>query len=203
MDTVTYGRLGLEDGMFKNKKKKGEYGYIANQRKWEIAKTAFLFALSLAIYLTGYISTGTNKNLLSIVAVLGCLPASMCAVNMILFLRAKGCPASLHDEISAHSEGLSQLYDCVFTSYERTYELPHLVFGQNALIGIAVNPKCKIPECEKHLQSMLQKGGIKDVTVKVFQDVPKYLKRLDQLQELGGEDPLTDAVFSLLKAISI
>ena len=111
--------------MFKNKKKKGEYGYIASQRKWEIAKTAFLFALSLAIYLTGYISTGTNKNLLSIVAVLGCLPASMCAVNMILFLRAKGCPDSLHDEISAHSEGLSQLYDCVFTSYERTYELPY------------------------------------------------------------------------------
>ncbi len=190
----------------KNKKQKpgkGDYGYIRRQRKWEIAKTAFLFLLSLSIYLTGYYSTGTNKNLLTIVAVLGCLPASKCAVSMIMFLKAKGCSEELYSRIEAHSQGLPQLYDSVLTSYEAVFQIPHMVYRNGSLIGIAVDSKCKADACEKHLLSMCRQDGISDVTVKIFQDVPKYLNRLDQLRALEGEDDRTQAVLSLIRAISI
>ena len=50
--------------------KKGEYGYIKSQKKWIGAKTALLFLVSLSLYLSGYITTGSNRNLLTIVAVL-------------------------------------------------------------------------------------------------------------------------------------
>ncbi len=190
----------------KNKKQKigkGDYGYIRHQRKWEIAKTVFLFLLSLAIYLTGYYSTGTNKNLLTIVAVLGCLPASKCAVSMIMFLRAKGCSQELHSRIASHSQGLPQLYDNVLTSYEAAFQIPHMVYKGGSLIGIAVDPKCRADACEKHLLSMCRQDGISDITVKIFQDVPKYLNRLDQLRALDAEDDRTQAVLSLIRAISI
>lgn len=183
--------------------KKGQYGYIKSQRKIEIIKTVSLFLLSLAIYLGGYWTTGTNKNLLTIVAVLGCLPASKCAVNMIMFFRAKGCSEELHRKIEPHTGGLPCLYDSVLTSYEATFEIPHLVFKGNNLIGIAVNPKCKTAACEKHLQSMCSQNNIKDVNIKIFQDIPKYLNRLDQLGNLYCEDTQTEAVLSLVKAISI
>ena len=49
----------------------------------------------------------------------------------------------------------------------------------------------------------MAKDAIKDVRVKIFQDTPKYLNRLDQLKELSVEDTQTNAVFSLIKAISI
>ena len=98
--------------------KKGQYGYIKSQRKIEIIKTLSLFLLSLAIYLGGYITTETNKNLLTIVAILGCLPASKCAVNMIMFLRARGCSEELYQKVSAHTGTLPCLYDNVLTSYE-------------------------------------------------------------------------------------
>ena len=189
--------------MKKQKTKKGEYGYLKHQRKREIAKTAVLFCLSLAVYLSGLITTGTNKNLLTIVAVLGCLPASRSAVGMILFLRAKGCSEELHERILPHAKGLPQLYDVVLTSYDATFELVHLVFKGNSLIGLTVNPKCKTDACEKHLKEMMAKDAIKDVRVKIFQDTPKYLNRLDQLRELAAEDTQTDAVFSLIRAISI
>ena len=52
------------------RKKKGEKGYLASQKKVASLRTAFLFGISLAIYLTGYFSTGSNENLLTIVAVL-------------------------------------------------------------------------------------------------------------------------------------
>ena len=181
--------------MKKQKTKKGEYGYLKHQRKLEIAKTAILFCLSLAVYLSGLLTTGTNKNLLTIVAVLGCLPASRSAVGMIMFLRAKG--------ILPRAQGLPQLYDVVLTSYDATFELVHMVFKGNSLIGLTVNPKCKTDACEKHLKEMMAKDAIKDVRVKIFQDTPKYLNRLDQLRELSVEDTQTNAVFSLIKAISI
>lgn len=127
--------------MKKQKTKKGDYGYLKHQRKLEIAKTAVLFCLSLAVYLSGLLTTGTNKNLLTIVAVLGCLPASRSAVGMIMFLRAKGCSEELHERILPHAQGLPQLYDVVLTSYDATFELVHLVFKGNSLIGLTVNPK--------------------------------------------------------------
>lgn len=193
----------IENFMKKQKTKKGEYGYLKHQRKLEIAKTAILFCLSLAVYLSGLLTTGTNKNLLTIVAVLGCLPASRSAVGMIMFLRAKGCSEELHERILPRAQGLPQLYDVVLTSYDATFELVHMVFKGNSLIGLTVNPKCKTDACEKHLKEMMAKDAIKDVRVKIFQDTPKYLNRLDQLRELSVEDTQTNAVFSLIKAISI
>ena len=77
------------------KNKKGTYGYIGKQRRWEIIKTLLMFGISIALYTAGYIATKSNKNLLTLVAVLGCLPASKSAVNMIMFLKAKGCSAKL------------------------------------------------------------------------------------------------------------
>ena len=62
--------------LFSGENFKGTYLYLDTQKKYEIAKTAILYSLSVAIFLTGYISTGTKKNLLTIVAVLGVLPAS-------------------------------------------------------------------------------------------------------------------------------
>ena len=58
-----------------------------------------MFGISLAIYLAGYLTVHSNKNLLTIVAVLGCLPASKSAVSMIMFLRAKGCSEALKAKI--------------------------------------------------------------------------------------------------------
>ena len=183
--------------------KKGQYGYIKSQRKMEIIKTVSLFLLSLAIYLCGYWTTGTNKNLLTVVAILGCLPASKCAVNMIMFIRAKGCSEELYQKINPHTGELASLYDSVLTSYDSTFEIPHMVFRGNNLVGIAVNPKRKTAACEKHLQSMCSQNNIKDVNIKIFQDIPKYLNRLDQLGELSCEDTQTEAVLALVKAISL
>ena len=183
--------------------KKGEYGYVAGQKKWVSVKTAVLFLLSLAIYLSGYITTGSNKNLLTIVAVLGCLPAGKSAVNMIMFLRARGCDGALHEKIAAHAGDLPALYDCVLTTYENTFEVPHMVFKGNSLIGIAVASGFKTAECEKHLRNMCTQNGIRDVNIRIFTDVSRYLQRLDQLQELNASDDQTEAVLSLIRAISI
>ena len=186
------------------KSNKGKFGYIERQRKKEILKTLIMFGLSVAIYAAGYITTGTNKNLFTLVAILGCLPSSKSAVSMIMFIRAKGCSEKLYKKIEEHSNGLAQLYDLVLTSYNYTFELSHIVYRGNNLIGITENPKCRISEAEKHILTMSAQDGIKDITVKIFTDPAKYIARMEQLQELESEEgSKTEAVLSLMKVLSI
>ena len=70
----------------KNKYTKGDYLYMQQKKKMGILKTICLFSISAALYIAGLVTVGSNKNYLTIVAVLGCLPASRSAVNMIMLL---------------------------------------------------------------------------------------------------------------------
>lgn len=200
--------------MKSDKKKKGEKGYLAWQKKYTALRTAVLFLLCLAIYLTGYISTGTNKNLLTIVAVLGCLPACRSAVNMIIILKYHGVSDADYQKIATHTGDCRSLSDLVFTSYEKNFEIHHMAFKGNSLTGYTANPACDAKACEKHLHSMCAQNRLGDVEIKIFRELPKYLNRLDQMQALpdyetenpeegGAPVPKADLVCALLRAVSL
>lgn len=191
---------------------KGEKGYLEYQKKNTIFRTAILFALSLAIFFTGLISTGQKENLLTIVAVLGCLPASRSAVNMIMVLRFKGMKDADFFKIKPHVGACAALCDMVFTSYEKNYEIHHMAFKGNSLIGFTANPDCDAKKCEKHLHDLCAQNNLGDVEIKIFKELPKYINRLDQLQSLpdleveeNGKAPVSkaDLVCSLMRAISL
>lgn len=191
---------------------KGEKGYLDYQKKNTVMRTLLLFALSLAIFLTGYFSTGKKENLLTIVAVLGCLPASRSAVNMIMVLRYKGIRDADFFKIKPHVGSCAALCDMVFTSYEKNYEIHHMAFKGNSLIGFTANPDCDPKKCEKHLHDLCVQNNLSDVDIKIFKELPKYINRLDQLQELPDyeveEDgrapvPKAELVCALMRAISL
>ena len=81
---------------------KGCYGFLNNRKIYTILRTVFFFAVSVSLYIAGIVKTGSNRNLLTIVAVLCCLPACKSAVNCILFLRARGCSEGLHQKLSVY-----------------------------------------------------------------------------------------------------
>lgn len=195
-----------------NKKKKGEKGYLEYQKKNTVFRTAVLFGLSLAIFFTGYISTGQKENLLTIVAVLGCLPASRSAVNMIMVLRFHGISEADFGKIKAHIGACPSLADMVFTSYDKNFEIHHMAFKGNSLIGYTANANCDAKACEKHLRDMCVQNNLDDVDIRIFKELPKYLNRLDSLQSLPdyemeeeGRTPVgkAEAVFALMRAISL
>lgn len=166
---------------------KGEFGYIERKRKQVLLWTIFLFVLAISIFVIGYVTTGTKKNLFTIVAILGCLPACKSMVNLIMFFKAKGCSKGNHEQIATCSEGLSQLYDMYFTTYKVNYPICHMVLKGNVLVGFSEYSECDDDGCEKHLNQMLTQEGYKNITVKIFKDLDKYLERLKQLQELEVE----------------
>lgn len=163
---------------------KGQYGYMVYQKKFTMVRSILYLGISLAIFLMGRISTGTNANLLSIVAVLGCLPASKSTVNAIMFLRAKECSEDLHRKIEPVVRELEGGYDFLLTSYSANFALSHVVIRGNNLCSITEDPKCDVAKAQQHLEDLFRQNSFKGMTFKIFTEPGKYVERLQQLQKL-------------------
>ncbi len=167
--------------------KKGTFGYIAKKRQYVILRTILFFGISLALFVAGYIATGTRKNLLTVVAVLGCLPACKSMVNMIMFIKAAGCSTGAR-EILAPLEGrLTGMYDMYFTSYQKDFAISHMVVGGKTVLGYTESDKCDRKACEEHLKTMLKQAGLGDLAITVSNDIDKYSQQLKNLNEREPE----------------
>lgn len=190
--------------LFSTESAKGRKDYLSTQKKYEIIRTALYFAVSLSLFAAGYIQTGERTNLLTIAAVLGCLPASKSAVAAVMFLRFKGCSSQAAAEIEQHSQGLSCLYDMVFTSYQKNYVISHMAVCGNTVCGFAESGAAFAEnEFYKHIGNILRTDGHKNVTVKIFTDLSKYAGRLEQMKELKSEEAVTQAVIATIKSVAL
>ena len=162
------------------------------------------FLVSVGLYVMGYVTTGSSKNLLTVVAVLGCLPACKSMVNFIMFLKASGCSEKLKNEVCVFDDKLTVFYDMYFTSYQKNFPISHMALKGNVLCGVTESAKCDCHEAEKHLEQMLTQEGIKNLTVKIFSQRDKYLDRLSQLVDLETDEHRNrQGIIDLLYSISL
>ena len=166
---------------------KGSYEHAKYKRTVDIIITIFLFLLSLGLFVIGYVATGSKKNLLTIVAVLGLLPACKMVVDVIMCFRVKPVEGSVREGIDASIGKLYGLYHMYFTSYDKNFPIDHLVITSNSVIGLCSNPKFDEKLFITHLKDYMRKDGIKDITIKIFDDYNKYLNRLSEINNLDDE----------------
>lgn len=189
--------------MFSTDRVKGERNYLSSQKKYELLRTLLYFAVSIALFVAGYLQTGSRKNLLTVVAVLGCLPASKSAVSAIMFLRFKSCSDEVAQKIAAHAKGLDGLYDCVFTSEKKNFVIAHLSVRGNTICGY-----CELQDFDEnafyaHIGNLLCMDGHKDTSVKIFTSLARYTERMEQLKALDGEAVRTQAILATLKSVML
>ncbi len=205
------------------RKNKGEFGYLSYKKKTETIKTILYFLVPLSLFLAGILTTGTKKNLLTIVAVLGILPASKNAVLLIMYLKSKGLTEELHDKIGKALENMKQdgraevlshldlLYEMVFTTHDVTYEVPALFLYAGSVCGYLKTgkaPKGKdtqtlLADLEKHLETSLKKEGVA-ANVKMFDSEDAFLRRLNELKPLErAADAPNQATGRILKQITL
>ncbi|MCR5338476.1 MAG: hypothetical protein K6E75_07955 [Lachnospiraceae bacterium] len=209
---------------------KGEYGYLAYKKKIESIKTVIYFAIPLALFFAGLIATGTKKNLLTLVAVLGILPASKNAVLMIMYLKSRGISAAAYEttESALQKAGetvlsnMTVLYEMVFTTQEHTYEVPCMFIYAGSVCGYLPSSgankkkegrkdgkkKTEKPDSlhvtlEKHIDQTLKREGI-SVNVKIFDGEEAFIKRVNELKPLEkAADTPRKAIAKVLKDISL
>ncbi len=182
---------------------KGTENYLNTQKKYEVIRTLLYFGISAALFTAGYLQTKSRLNLLTVVAVLGCLPASKSAVSAIMFLRFKSCAPEYSEKIKEHSGGLAVLFDCVFTSYKKNFKVSHLAVRGNTVCGFSEDADFQENEFYAHINSILKLDGHKETTVKIFVSLPRYLERLEQMKSLEDEPSRTQTVMDTLKSVML
>lgn len=178
--------------LFSYEKFKGSYLYLDTQKKYEIARTVLYFAISFAIFFTGIYLTGSKKNLLTIVAVLGMLPASKSLVSVIMFCRFKSFTQKI-SEIKALSA-----YDMVFTSEKINYHVYHLCVSGGSVIGYSPDKNFDENKFKDHIRTYLSSEGIDSITIKVFNEKNTYLSRINDLKASDEKDK---KILSVLKQL--
>lgn len=189
--------------LFSTSDAKGMENYLNTQKKFEIMRTLLYFGISAALFIAGYLQTKSRINLLTVVAVLGCLPASKSAVSAIMFLRFKSCDPKHAEKIKKHSDGLAVLFDCIFTSYKKNFRVSHLAVRGNTVCGFSEDADFQENEFYAHINNILKLDGHKETTVKIFVSLPKYTERLEQMKTLEDEVPRTQAVLETLKSVML
>ena len=166
---------------------KGTYGYLKQKKNLVLIRTIIYFAIALALFSVGIITTGTRKNLLTVVSVLGLLPASKSFVNLVMYLKATGCSLSAKEMIEKSEGNLVGMYDMYFTSYKKNFPVSHMVVEGKTICGFTESNACDLNACMEHLETILKQSGHKDLTIKIFTDLNKYCDRLKQLNGLEHE----------------
>ena len=120
-----------------------------------------------------------------------------------MFLRYQGCSEEAADKIKQHSQGLTGLYDMVFTSYDKNFQVAHITVKGNTLCGYTQDNKFDEQAFYKHIDGILKADNYRDTSVKIFNDLNKYTERLEQLRDLAAEESNTEGIINTLKSVSL
>lgn len=189
--------------MFSTEKAKGTPYYLKTQRFYELARTCIYFGISACLFLSGYFQTGNRANLLTIVAVLGCLPASKSLVSTIMYFRYKSCEPDAVEEILPHMKDLVHGFDFVFTAKDAVYVVPHLAVRGKSICAYAGEGEFREAAFVQHLKEHLALDGEKDVSVKVFHKLSTYVNRLDQMAEVEEDRNQSERILTTMKSITL
>jgi len=189
--------------IFSAEKYKGTKNYLDTQRWYALLRTVLYFGTSISLFIAGFLTTGTRVNMLTVVAVLGCLPASKSAVNCFMHFRYRSLTEEVVETINGAAAGLNGLFDMVFTSYEKNYLVGHIVVKGNTICGYTEDKKFDEQGFYKHIDGILKADQLTNTTVKIYSDLLKYTDRLKQLAELETDEANTIKILEIFKNISI
>lgn len=187
--------------------RKCDFGYGKKHFISVLVLTIILLALSFGIYFLGVHITGDNKNLLTLVAVLGMLPAGKEIVNLIMCFRAKkySCPDNIYNNIvSVSNDKVYIRYDLYVTSYDNIFPLYALTCYENSLIGLSAKEGFKSDKFDEHINTLLSQNGLKVSNIKIFDKESKFIERIQSFSETGNDHNENDLkVIKLMENISL
>lgn len=197
---------------------KGEFGYYSWEKKKRIAIVAFLFGVDLLIFFSGLAIAHTRRNMFTIVAIVGVLPAAKWTVNMIMALLQKPAPREVYEMTEKIAGGLTHGYELCVTAEEGRLSLDAVVVVGNYVAAYTSAEKGLYEFMQKHIAKILSSNGLYGANVKIFPDMARYEERIRSLAA-GPDKYRTDlrnaadavregetrdeAVLRVIKAISI
>ena len=169
-----------------NKVIKGEQGYLNYKKKIEIIRTLLYFVIVAAVFFLGVWQTGTRKNLLTVVAVVGCLPACKALVGLITRFPYKSVSKELANDIKKRSEHMTCIFDMVLTSTEKFMPVQCIVVSGNTIFGYAPDTKTDLKYTADFIKEILAMNRIKGINIKLYRELKAFTARVDGLDSIAA-----------------
>lgn len=167
------------------KVQKGTAGYLDYKKKVEIIRTILYFAIVAAVYFLGYSQTGTNKNLLTVVAIVGCLPACKALVGVITRFPHHSVSADFANDVMKKCPNLTVLFDLVVTSTEKIMPIDVIVISGNKVFGYTSSSKVDLNYAAKHIKTILANNQLQHVGVKLMDQYKGFIARVEGLENIA------------------
>lgn len=164
---------------------KGTPGYLREKLKIEIVRTIAYFAIVIAVFLLGYSQTHSKKNLLTVVAVVGCLPACKALVGVITRIPYKTVSQEKADEIAKKASHLTVIYDLVVTSTEKIMPIDCIVISGDKVFGYTTGKKINLQDTSVYLRKMLRLNDLPEVSVKIYDQYKALLSIVEGLENIA------------------
>lgn len=165
---------------------KGTCGYLDRNKIYAWKKAGVMLAVPVFIFAAAWILKGTRENVMTVVAIVGCLPGCNQVVRAILASRYSSMDRELFEETEAARGTLPVLYETVFTAYEENYPVDCIAVSGREVIGYAADRKLDAAKAAEHIRSMLKKNAYRQ-NVKIFKEKKAFLERLKRLAETEAE----------------
>ncbi len=165
---------------------KGTPGYLSQKLKIEILRTIVYFAIVAAVFLLGYSQTHSKKNLLTVVAVVGCLPACKALVGVITRIPYRTIDLALADEIAGKALHLTVIYDLVVTSTEKIMPIDCMVISGGKVFGYSSGEKINLQDTSAYIRKILRKNNLPEVSVKIYGQYKSFLSIVEGLENIAA-----------------
>ena len=163
---------------------KGSYGYLKHKTLIESLKTVGMFLISALIMLFGYLQTGSLKNILTVVAMLGFLPACKLLTTLIIYLTRKKFDHVVYESLKDAAKGQDPLYEMILTGYKKNFYFNCLVVKDGMIFGYSQFHNFTEQEFREYLNPILVQNGYKEeVPIKIFDKSEQLSGRLLQLRD--------------------
>lgn len=187
--------------------KKGKFGYLKKQPIKIGLFTLLIIAGCAGIFWIGYILTDTNKNIFTLAAVLGMLPAAKLIVSFIMYLKAEKFAISktLYDKYEdlLKDTKLKYGFDLYLTSEKYNFPVSVCVIADKSIFLYLNSPKADVNKCKEHVDKYLNNNKIQGYKVYPFSDEAKFYDRIKNVCEKYEFDENDIAPFELIKNLAL
>lgn len=162
---------------------KGTFGYIRASRTRAMLRTAVVMLVCVGLFLFGRITTGTNRNLFSIVAAVMCLPVGLSAVNMIMFFRAKPCSEAAYRAIEFARGGVTVLYDLTLTGDRGDFAIAAACALMGRVLCYTEDRKLPVHDAVHHIKMQMSLGKYHDLQIVILKDIEAFCEALREADD--------------------
>lgn len=165
---------------------KGNPGYIKKRKQTVILKAVLEFGIVIALIILGIVQTKTRLNVLTIVAVLGCLPASKALVEVIMIMPHRSISSDVVREITEKTSELTVACDLVLTSEKHIMPIDCVVISDNTICGYTSSQKTDTVFAAKHMKQILNANQYSHVSVKIFDNYTAFITRAEGMNNIAA-----------------